>query len=57
MGKIGGTSWLNVVKKAFTSPAKDRHQDEKKSGKRRDQEHDQQEEEKVNNIRLDLIQA
>lgn len=56
MGKIGGTSWLNVVKKAFTSPAKDRHQDEKKSGKRRDQEHDQQEEEKKRGKRRWIFQ-
>ncbi|XP_047328888.1 protein IQ-DOMAIN 17-like isoform X2 [Impatiens glandulifera] len=36
MGKVGGSSWLNVVKKAFSSPSKEHQQDEdEKRGKRR----------------------
>lgn len=52
MGKIGGSSWLNLVKKAFRSPAKDRDKNEKKSSRRRE-EQEQQEEEKVERIRSD----
>ncbi|KAG4169965.1 hypothetical protein ERO13_A12G116200v2 [Gossypium hirsutum] len=35
MGKKGGTSWLTAVKRAFRSPTKDTHDDEKKRDKRR----------------------
>ena len=43
MGKIGGNSWLNAVKKAFRSPTKD---NEKRSSRRRE-ENEQEEEGKV----------
>lgn len=46
MGKIGGSSWLDVVKKAFRSPAKDRDKHEKKSSKRREDQEQQLEEKK-----------
>lgn len=42
--KSGTTSWLTVVKKAFRSPTKD---SEKKSCRRRDENHEQEDEEKV----------
>ncbi|KAK2995897.1 hypothetical protein RJ640_028305 [Escallonia rubra] len=42
MGKIGGSSWLNAVKKAFRSPTKD---NSKRSSRSRE-EHEQEEEEK-----------
>ncbi|KAB1999036.1 hypothetical protein ES319_D12G133200v1 [Gossypium barbadense] len=35
MGMKGGTSWLTAVKRAFRSPTKDTHEDEKKRDKRR----------------------
>lgn len=44
MGKNGGNSWLNAVKKAFRSPSKD---SEKRSSRRRE-ENEQEDEEKVN---------
>lgn len=44
MGKIGGNSWLNIVKKAFRSSTKDT----KKSIKRRE-EHEEEDDEKVIN--------
>ncbi|KAA8525083.1 hypothetical protein F0562_007053 [Nyssa sinensis] len=43
MGKKGGNSWLNVVKRAFRSPTKD---SEKKSSKRREELEQEEEEEK-----------
>ncbi|KAK9292349.1 hypothetical protein L1049_020315 [Liquidambar formosana] len=43
MGKIGGSSWLTVVKNAFRSPSKE--SEKRSSGRRRD-EHEQEEEEK-----------
>ncbi|KAM7499825.1 hypothetical protein LguiA_024239 [Lonicera macranthoides] len=43
MGKIGGSSWLNVVKKAFRSPTKD---NTKRSSRRREEhEHEHEHEE------------
>jgi hypothetical protein len=43
MGKTGGSSWLNAVKRAFRSPSKE---NEKRSSRRRE-ENEQEEEEKV----------
>ncbi|KAL7254391.1 hypothetical protein ACSBR1_008729 [Camellia fascicularis] len=43
MGKIGGSSWLNAVKKAFRSPTKDT---QKSSSRRRSEDNEQEEEEK-----------
>ncbi|KDP47069.1 hypothetical protein JCGZ_05096 [Jatropha curcas] len=42
MGKVGGSSWLAAVKRAFRSPAKDNN---KKTSRRRE-DHDQEDEEK-----------
>ena len=47
MGKIGGSSWLSVVKRAFRSPTKENS--EKRSSRRRE-ENEQEEEEKVPNL-------
>ncbi|PSS32962.1 Protein IQ-DOMAIN like [Actinidia chinensis var. chinensis] len=43
MGKIGGNSWLNAVKKAFRSPTKD---NEKRSSRRREGNEKEEEEKK-----------
>lgn len=43
MGKIGGSSWLSAVKRAFRSPSKE---NDKRSSRRRE-DHEQEEEEKV----------
>jgi hypothetical protein len=43
MVKIGGSSWLNAVKRAFRSPSKE---NDKKSSRRREV-YEQEEEEKV----------
>lgn len=47
MGKTRSNSWLNVVKKAFRSPAKDKN--EERNSKRRE-EQEQEEEEKVRHL-------
>ncbi|KAJ6887768.1 hypothetical protein NC652_028911 [Populus alba x Populus x berolinensis] len=44
MGKIGGSSWLSAVKRAFWSPSKE---NDKRSSRRRE-DHEQEEEEKQN---------
>jgi len=46
MGKIGGSSWLTAVKRAFRSPSKENG---KRSSRRRE-ENEQEEEEKVQNF-------
>ena len=46
MGKIGGSSWLRVVKRAFRSPTKEASH-EKSSSRRREEHAEQEEEEKV----------
>lgn len=53
MGKNGGNSWLNAVKKAFRSPMKE---NEKRSIRRRE-ENEQEDEEKVNRQRLPTLQC
>lgn len=51
MGKIGGSSWLSAVKRAFWSPTKE---NEKKSSRRRE-DHEQEDAEKVKFCSLSLI--
>ncbi|KAL3521705.1 hypothetical protein ACH5RR_019854 [Cinchona calisaya] len=46
MGKIGGNSWLHVVRKAFRSSAKDTDKNDKKSRKSREEQEQEQQEEK-----------
>lgn len=47
MGKIGGSSWLTVVKRAFRSPTKEAAAREKRSSRRREEHEQDHEEEKV----------
>ncbi|XP_024017975.1 protein IQ-DOMAIN 14 isoform X1 [Morus notabilis] len=46
MGKIGGSSWLTVVKRAFRSPTKEAAAREKRSSRRREEHEQDHEEEK-----------
>lgn len=59
MGKIGGTSWLTVVKRAFrSSPTKELQNEKRSSSRREEHEQDREEEQqqqKVINFFFQLI--
>lgn len=52
MGKKSGTSWFTIVKRAFRSPSK--NDNEKRSSRRREDEFELEEEEKVHNTNITL---
>lgn len=52
MGKVGGTSWLAAVKRAFRSPTKD---NEKKSCRRREDREPEDEEKVLFFFKFDVI--